>query len=93
MFEYQFKRLPELAWAVAVAAVTVAVQMAAQTDVRAVDDWQTWVVALGAAVGRAALAAAISWVTAKPPELPPPPRTGTGETTSINTGHDFGGGF
>ncbi len=73
MLKYELKLLPEIVWAGVVAGVTVAAQVLTTTDFSRVEDWQTWGIALAAAIGRAVLGAVIQIAFGKGPEILPPP--------------------
>lgn len=57
---YTFKLGPEMAWAVAVAAVVAVLQVLVEFDPSAITDWRAWAIALGASAVRAAAGAAIA---------------------------------
>ena len=59
IFSYDIKFLQEMAWAGAVGAATVGLQLLVTTDPEQVTDWQTWAIAAGAALVRAFVAAAL----------------------------------
>ncbi len=59
--EYNFKRLPELGWAIFVAAGIELGQVLIKTDIALVDNWEAWGVALGTAVMVGAAKAALAW--------------------------------
>jgi hypothetical protein len=58
---YDFKRWPELGWAVLVGIVVAVTPIVVETDVGMVGNWQVWAVALAAAAARAGIAAAVAW--------------------------------
>lgn len=59
---YDFKRLPELGWAVGIAIALVLFQVLVDFDPETVENWKTWAVAVGAAGTRAAGAAGLNWL-------------------------------
>lgn len=59
---YEFKRLPELGWAILTAIAVEAGQILINTDFNAVTDWRTWIVSvLFAGLVRAVFAGAMNW--------------------------------
>ena len=56
---YEFKVLPEVLWAAVVGAGTAGLEILIHFDPEVIADWETWVIASGAAVVRAAAAAAM----------------------------------
>lgn len=61
--EYQFKPWHELAWFVAVAVITTALQALVEFDPVAVTDYRAWAISLGSASIRAGAGAALAWLT------------------------------
>ena len=57
--QYEFKALPEVLWAAAVGAGTAGLEILIHFDPEVIASWETWAIASGAAVVRAAAAAAL----------------------------------
>ncbi len=57
--KYEFKVLPEILWAAGVGGVTAGLEILVKFDPEVIADWETWAIASGAAVVRAAAAAAL----------------------------------
>lgn len=57
---YSFKWLPEMGFAVVVGVVTAALQILADFDGMAVDDWAFWGINVGSALARAAAVAGLA---------------------------------
>ena len=75
MFEYEIKRLPELGWAVLVAAVAFAAQVVATTDPHTVTDWRAYAIGVAAGLGRVLFVALLKWIgiAGDAPAAPPSP--------------------
>ena len=58
---YEFRAIPEIAWAVGVTALTFALTAFVATD--AATDWQTWLPAVGIGSARAAAGALLAMLT------------------------------
>ncbi len=63
---YSFKRLQELAWAVAVAVAVFAVSVLVEFDPDAITDWKSWAISLAGGVVRAAAGAALAFLRPSP---------------------------
>ena len=59
---YRFHAVPELYWSVVTSAATVLLLALVSFDPTTIDDWQTWLVALGAGMLRSAAGAALDWI-------------------------------
>jgi len=57
--QYEFKVLPEVLWAALVGAGTAGLEILIHFDPEVIADWETWAIASGAALVRAAAAAAL----------------------------------
>ena len=57
--QYELKALPEVLWAAAVGAGTAGLEILIRFDPEVITEWETWAIASGAAVVRAAAAAAL----------------------------------
>ena len=56
---YNFKLVQEVLWAAGVGAAVVALQIATTFDPDTITSWETWAIASGAAIARAAAAATL----------------------------------
>lgn len=61
--KYEFKRIEEMAWVIAVAAGTVLVEVLVTFDAAKVDDWKVWAIGVGSGMVRAAAGAALAFLS------------------------------
>lgn len=59
---YDFKVLPELGWALGLAAVLFLFQLFVTFEPEAIEDWETWATAAAGGMARAVAAAGLSFV-------------------------------
>lgn len=59
--EYDFKRLPELGWAIFAAVSIEVLQIVVATDLAVVEDWKAWAITLGFAALAAGARAGLAW--------------------------------
>jgi len=57
---YDFKVLPELGFAAAVAVLTALLQILVDFDASVIGDWETWAISAGSAAARAAAVAMLA---------------------------------